>query len=287
VLNKVLGLSLIALSSVFSKTFILSPGADGKDALIFSRMDTKDKNYRDAAQFMAQTWTWNADNLGQGSYRSLIEFDLKDIPVTATINSAKLYLYCDTLNYTKGHSSLSANDASSLQRVAAAWEESTVTWNNQPATDTAGQVILAKSDSAKQNYVVDVGALVAAMVAEPSKNHGFMLRSLSETPYNNLGFASGDNADTTLRPKLTIEYEEEIATRIGDAAARNGIAGISIARTSAMGLTLSRPVTGEVLDMRGDIRTRLIDARTISLGGLGRGAYLLRTQGRAIRFVVQ
>ncbi|MDB5105016.1 MAG: hypothetical protein JWP91_2705 [Fibrobacteres bacterium] len=281
---------MLTLSTfALGETLIMHPGAEGKDASVFSRGDAVGKNYGKAVQFQAGTWTWDADNLGQGSYRGLIEFDLTGIPSTATVKSAKLHLYCDTVNYTKGHSSLTTSNAAFLMRVKEPWVESTVTWNNQPPADTAGRITLAKSKGVVQDYAVDVTDMIAAMVADASKNHGFLLRSITESPYNSLAFGSGDHADTSRHPMLEVEYEKAEPTRAGRFA-RGADAGFSGAvKFGAAGreLFLSGPATGYVLDLHGKIVARFQDARIVSLAKVGTGAYILRTGRGSIRFVVQ
>lgn len=209
-LAKAILATAMAVASVCSQataeTLRLKGSPAGKDAEIFSRDDSKAKNYGDSPRFQAGTWTWNADNLGEGTYRGLLAFDLSSIPAGAYVHEARLHLFCDTTGFSKGHSSLSNSNAATLVRITQAWAESTVTWDNKPAFDTAGRANLAQSKGAKDNYEVDVTALVARMAAKPDSNFGMMLFNRSESPYNALVFASGDHADTTLRPVLEVTW---------------------------------------------------------------------------------
>jgi hypothetical protein len=265
--------------------FSARPGVNGKDATLFNRKDAIAKNYGNAAQLQAGSWTWNADGLGDGTFRGLIEFDLTGVPASAVVKSAKLRLYCDTVNYTKGHSSLSASNAAYLMRVKEAWVESTVTWNNQPDADTVGRVTLAKSKGLVQDYSVDVKGMVADMVANPSGNHGFLLRSISETAYNSMGFGSGDHADSALHPMLEIEYE--VPTRAGKTLADLRTRGETLEYRIAAGeLLLSRTTAGQLIDLHGKVLTRFANTGSVSLGGLKSGAYILRTEGSAYRIFV-
>jgi hypothetical protein len=272
---------LTAGISLRAETLVLRPGAEGKDAVIWNRQDALAKNYGGNTEFHAGTWTWNADNLGTGTFRSLIEFDLKDLPASATLKSAKLFLKADTLGFTKGHSSLSASNAATLFRVKEAWSESTVTWNNQPALDTAGKIVLPQSANPKQNYFVDVTAMVAAMTSDSIGNHGFLLRSAAETPYNDMVFASGDHADSTLRPSLTVEYELQ-ATGI---AARTAQAPLRY-RMAEGKLILAGIAAGVVMDLQGRIAARSGADGIVNLAGMKSGAYVLRSGARAATFVL-
>jgi hypothetical protein len=269
----------------------LRPGAAGKDALLFSRKDQTGTNLGHAIQFQAGTWTWDADGFGQGTHRSLIEFDLKSIPAEAKVHSARLLLACDTVNYTKGHSSLSKSDAAWLMRVKEAWAETTVTWANQPAADTAGRITLEESKKAKQNYEVDVTAMVAAMVADSTKNHGFLLRSITESPYNYLTFGSGDHKDSTLHPALVVEYENQ-TTRAGRARAGKEILASRAAaqglrfRVAARELILSRPETVEILSLNGARVGRSANSATVSLAGIRAGTYILKSASTSAMLLV-
>jgi hypothetical protein len=286
---RILSLALLASSTLaLGETLIMQPGPEGKDATVFSRQDAVGKNFGDGEQFQASTWTWNGDNLGGGSFRSLIQFDLGALPAGAVIKSAKLFLYCDTLNYTKGHSSLSSSNAAQLLRVKQAWAESTVTWDNQPETDTdtTGAVKLAQSASAKQNYAVDVTAMIAAMFADSAKNHGFLLRTVAETPYNAIMFGSGDHKDSALHPKLEVEYEYA-STRAdrGLSASRANTADLRI-RYSAGALFLSRAEAGQLVDLHGKVVARFGKTGSVDVGGLKSGAYVLRTESKALKVFV-
>ena len=276
-------IALLAFSSLaLAETVVFRPGAEGKDAVIWNRKDAVGKNFSDATQFHAGTWTWNNDNLGQGTFRSLIEFDLAALPKGAVIGSAKLFLYHDTTGSTKGHTSLSTSNAAQLLRVKAAWAESTVTWENQPATDTAGLTALPKSPDALTNYLVDVTAMVKAMLTDSIGNHGFLMRSLDERPYNELSFASGDNADSAARPSLAIEYDLQTTT-----LGRASVASPSLRfRIAAGALRLDKPVGGVVVDARGRVAAR-IDARGwVSLLSLRSGAYFIQTETGNSAFVL-
>ena len=201
-------LSFASAQTPTQKISFRPSGVETKDAVIFSRKDAVAKNYGGDLRFYAATWTWNNDNLGQGTFRSLIQFDMGLVPKGAEIVSAKLRLYHDTTGFTKGHSSLSASNAAWLLRVKQAWAESTVTWENQPATDTAGRAVLPQSSDSLKNYGVDVTAMVRGMLSDSIGNHGFLLRTIEEKPYNALVFASGDNDDVSYEPMLEVEFKE-------------------------------------------------------------------------------
>ena len=82
--------------------------------------------------------------------RTLFKFYLSSIPATATVNSATLYLYYNPAPVHSGgtgHNSDSGSNAGYLEKVTAPWDDSTVTWVNQPTTTAQNHVILAQSTS--------------------------------------------------------------------------------------------------------------------------------------------
>lgn len=180
----------------------------GKDAFIQHMLSDPagdNTNYGDFASFEAMAWTWGEF----GILRSLIEFDLLDIPPDAIVSYAKLSLFNNPTSAENGgqHSSLSGSNIALLQRITSSWDESTVTWNNQPITDTLNQVYLLQSTSVHEDYLdVDVTAIVSDMVHDPSSNYGFMFKLVTEVQYRAMIFASSDHVDSTLHPKLEICY---------------------------------------------------------------------------------
>ena len=187
----------------------LQPNArDGVDAVIWSeRPDNASPDHKD---FQVMGWTWYSLGLNDGIRRSLINFDLSSIPENAKIVDATLSLYYNAesveIPSTKGHSQRDGSNKSILSRITSEWSEEKVTWNNQPSISTDNQVIVKASDSKDENYVIDVKDLVEDMVANPLGSHGFMYMLDNEDFYRAMIFASSDNEDSDLHPKLDIEY---------------------------------------------------------------------------------
>lgn len=279
---KTLAVSAVLISmhafAASARTLTLKPGAEGKDAVISSRKDEAAKNFGDSPRFPAETWDFGAQ--GTGTLRGLIAFDLKDIPASAKVMSAKLHLFCDTSNYVHGHTKGPTPNDSYLIRILAPWEESTVTWNKMPHRTTEGLVLLDRSSTARKDYVLDVKAMVQHMVARPDSNFGFMLVSNLEALNTALSFASGDHADTALHPALTVEYDDGTVGLAG--AARPSSPGIRLAGGR---LSFETPASGVVADWRGRIVVRFPATASVSVEGLQTGAYLVQAGGRSLRFV--
>lgn len=181
-------------------TLTLQPdAAAGKDARIWSIDPTA--NDGTDPEFIAAHWTFSGT---PGTYRSLLEFDLSSIPVAATVVDAKLSLY---YNATSGSAGQSGANEAVLQRVIQPWDESTVTWSNQPSTTATNQVVLSESTSPNQNYTnTDVTALVQDMVNDPANSHGFMLKLQAEVGLASMKFCSSDCTTDEDRPSLVVTY---------------------------------------------------------------------------------
>lgn len=141
---------------------------------------------------------------GLNKNRALIFFDFPVIPAGATITLARMNLYAHG-----AHGSLSGhtgtNNSGYLQRVTQLWDDTTVTWNNQPASTNQNQVLLPPSTSSMQNYTnITVTQLVLDMMS--NNNYGFMLRLANEVSTNALLFASVDHTTSSFHPTLEITY---------------------------------------------------------------------------------
>lgn len=138
--------------------------------------------------------------------RNLVDFDFSQIPQGAIVDSAFMYLYASGANlfpqFQNGHF---GNNSCYLRRVTSPWNEHTVTYNTAPTSTSQHEVILPTSDSAYQDYVVDVTAMVQQIVNDPSQSHGFILGLIDETPNKNLEFQSINGPDSSKFPTLRIK----------------------------------------------------------------------------------
>jgi len=139
--------------------------------------------------------------------RSLLEFNLSNIPQNSTITSAKLSLYWGNNNLNTGHSSISYPNVAYLKKIIEPWGENTVTWNNQPNTTNTNMVTLPQSTNPTQDYSnIDITTLVQDMVDNPSTSFGFLFKQTAEQYYRAMLFASSDFTDASKHPKITIIY---------------------------------------------------------------------------------
>lgn len=211
--NNYVGLILLYLAVFFysncnaQTTIIIQPDSIiGKDALVFGSLGEYNVNYGYNPQFSADAWTFNQN---QGVFRSLISFDLTSIPVGAIVTDAKFSLFAwDSASSGLGqHSTISGSNACWLEPITSSWNESTVTWNTQPTSDSLSRIYIPSSISPTQNYIdIDVTSLIQYMVDNPSSNFGLILKLQNESYYRNLNFCSSDHPNSALHPKLEITY---------------------------------------------------------------------------------
>ncbi len=207
---------LLSLMSEFSYSQISDTIQAEKDALIRELSEVGDNiNYGNYAYLNMHAWTNQSNTV---VHRSLIDFDLSSIPVGSIINNAELQLYADkhSTDYPNGHESLTGSNRCFIRRVVTDWDEYTVTWNNQPAITTLNQVIIPESYSSTQNYVINVTALLQNMIDDTANSFGFLIKQQHEIYYRRMVFASKDNPDNTIRPKLIVTYINPSSIEIND-----------------------------------------------------------------------
>lgn len=212
-------LSSTILSLQAQTTLVLQPGpSDGKDAEIFSCVPCgyANHNYGTKRDFNAIAWTKSGNT---SIVRSLIEFDLSQIPQSAIIHSATLSLYFNPTSEEGSHAQFLGCNDSYLQRITSSWTESTVTWNNQPSTTALNRVSLPATTSSNQSFTnINVKKLILDSRRFPASSFGFMLSLQSECVYKKLIFASSDNPNPAIRPKLTITYSHIQTARLANEA---------------------------------------------------------------------
>jgi hypothetical protein len=130
--------------------------------------------------------------VGSGEEQSLLRFDLSAIPANAVVDSAVLgiYLYTGNVQVVRVH------------QVTAAWQETTVTWNN-----FGGSFV-----NATEGYLVSLGAgfhavdltrLVRQWVNGSAANHGVLLEQHVGL-YD--AYKSSEYSTTSVRPLLRVCY---------------------------------------------------------------------------------
>jgi len=200
----VLDLTVMPIGS--NQTLVLQPDSTlGKDAMVWEdngRYGNTDKNYGQDDRLLMHAGT----NNGIPDFtRSLIDFDLDQVPSGAVISSAKLTLYNNPT--THSFDGKHRNESSGyVQRVTSDWEERVVNWNNQPSYSAQNKVSYSSLTGNENLEDLDVTALVRDMLADPENSYGFMLRLQTEQRYRAAVFASSDHSNADLHPKLEITF---------------------------------------------------------------------------------
>lgn len=185
---------------------IIQPGAtEGKDAFVSSYYP--DKNYGNHELLQSLSWTISGSEV---DLRSYLSFDLSALPEGCQIIDAKLSLYEHHTSGvpSDGHSTLTGSNESYIKRVITSWDESTISWNNQPGYTDENYVIIPESSHPFEDYIdIDISQLVRDIFNNPTESFGIVISLVDENPYKALYFASSDYSDATKHPKLVITYE--------------------------------------------------------------------------------
>ncbi len=184
----------------------LQPGPEiGKDAWLSFLYP--DKNYGTHKELSINAWTVNGEPCKS---RQVIEFDLSEIPVNSRIKRLILFLYntpYSSNGYKDGnHVPVDSSNHGLIQRVISPWDELTVTWNTMPLITEINQIRIPGPTDPNQNYELDVTNIVQDMVNDPENSYGFMLKLENEIYYRIIVLASSDCPDSTLWPKLFVNY---------------------------------------------------------------------------------
>ena len=154
-----------------------------KDALFISRLPERTDHDRPDIHLYV-----NTHNGVLNINRVSIDFGIEKLPRNIVIDSAKVSFYFNSTsiylssNNTQGHL---GNNSFSIQKITQAWEEKTITWNNQPNVSDLNKVIVPDTDIIDYDFEnIDVTGLVKDMYENPSEGFGFMLKHIDETPKN-------------------------------------------------------------------------------------------------------
>ena len=129
---------LVACEQTSVEYIWLKPdAAEGKDALIQSF--PKELQQSTSSVFMAEA-KWDDQNEQQLISRSLLEFDLKSLPRNAKVLHAELRLFNGLRSDLLSNINESDINDCLLQRITESWDETSVTWVNQPETTSENEV---------------------------------------------------------------------------------------------------------------------------------------------------
>jgi len=170
-----------------------------------------------------------------------------------------------------------------IYKAADAWDEGTATWNNRPGEDRGMEIIQGLPPGAGVWFNVDVTGIVQSWMNNGAPHHGFYVDISGDHPTGaGCQFASSENPDPDMRPRMFIEYHhggdvEEDAT-IGASLyvshVASGLATINYTLPSSVSATLS------IYDATGSlIRNFSVEAGSNTLTWDGdAGIYFVRLQ---------
>jgi hypothetical protein len=199
----------IAAGTTTTQIFFLQPGPDGgKDAMI-SNLEPE-KNFG-AHKYFEATYLTEGLLTVMRSNRSLIFFDLSTVPKSAIIKKVILKLSYDVPIPWDSTIFVSSNTTTAkpcgvIQQVIEPWEESTVTWNNQPKTTELNQVFIQPFIRNTNFIEVDITKLILLPATNVLPNHGMLFKLNTNEKFKGFRFASSDFADAGMRPRLSIHY---------------------------------------------------------------------------------
>lgn len=201
-------LSLLSCS-LFAQNMLLIGSSRDTPFAFHQGINTANTNYNSALQFSAFSQPGNQG--GNNTGRAIIDFDLSAIPSGSTIQGAFLSLSAigpHGLGQVASIGHVGQNQCI-LSLVNSAWDENTITWNNQPTTTNVDSVSIPASTYALQNYLnIDVTTLIQDMVDDPINSHGIMIKLVNEFPSNGLAFYGNLAPEADRRPQLAIAYGE-------------------------------------------------------------------------------
>ena len=200
-------LLIIASGSIRAQSIIVTLNPS-KDAMIRYFDHSGDSlNHGDYQFINMHAWT------NDGKYvvhRSMIDFDLSSISADS-LASATLKLFSDKHStfYPEGHQYMQEWPLNDLMvyRIVGDWDEYTVSWINRPDVSFKNEVHVPNSSDSFQDYEIDVTKMVRDMLLSPEISHGFMIQLWVESYYNRVVFASSDNPNEDIHPRLELQFE--------------------------------------------------------------------------------
>jgi len=133
--------------------------------------------------------------------RSYLKFSLDDIPNNAEyINKAEIVIF--TQNEAQRNGAPTIN----LRQIKGGWDESFLTWNNQPPIETFSYLTMNKivhNDIYPKNF--DITGVVRRWFEGSEPNYGVAFESL--TKKGQAAFISKESGFSSVRPELRVTYE--------------------------------------------------------------------------------
>ena len=195
-------LEVLLADDIPSKTLILQPGPEGKDARISSASFNASYGCttfydHSGSDTLISVVHDQMSSCSAQNDRMLIQFSVGPIPADAVVSFAQLELYgYGTINYYNSVPSFA------VYEVKESWGEETVSWEDQPEIEFIGETDFVNRDFSWRFW--DVTNVVQDWISGRKNNFGFEIVASKNTVWG--GFYSGDYQDATKRPRLVITY---------------------------------------------------------------------------------
>lgn len=202
------GSSTSTVSIIVEKAFTIQPGsAEGKDSYISSL--SPGYNYASNNYLAIGKNTFSTLAVIRANdriafdyfYRAYLQFDLSALPSDAVIVSADLKLFQPNAIFT-------ADLMIGLHQVAESWEESTITWDNQPDYLISPESTITVAIGEISWLSWNVTNLLQGWLDGNIANYGIMLKQTGVASADTVVhcYSSDELISTALRPKLEIIY---------------------------------------------------------------------------------
>jgi len=200
-------------STTAQNTLTLDDASEIKDAMIGlnnhpNGSQTANNNYSTYPRISMHAWTYSGATMFK---RSVMRFLFDEIPLGSHVVSATLYFYSDPTitspSSAEGNSQLSGTNEFYIERITEDWDDLTVTWNNQPATTTDNRLLIPASVSTTENIQINMTDMVQYWIDNPELNYGIKMFLQTEVRYRSRNYGSMEHTNTSIHPKLVIEYD--------------------------------------------------------------------------------
>ncbi|MBL0139275.1 MAG: DNRLRE domain-containing protein [Bacteroidetes bacterium] len=210
--------------------FSLNPAAGVQTTLCIRNTEdsqvgqlSPNSNYGASILLRASRWTYQGI---WATVRTYLKFNINAVPQNSFSNAALSLSSCPNCTPNDEHKDLSPGNpwfanppwgnASIISGVSGAWSENSITWNNAPAPNAITDAGASLGDQTTTSLNVNVTNIVQDWISS-GVNNGLMIR-LADDPafpinyYHEVNFASRENADTNIHPRLCITYNASSVT---------------------------------------------------------------------------
>lgn len=186
-------------------TLIIQPGpATGVDAQATFGATQTNQNFGKGKFLEAFIWTDYRHGSARHDGQAYIRFDpLQDLPFDlADLISVELTLFGED-GYPWTNGGQYGPNVTYLLPVLEPWDESTLTWANQPKFAESGGITIPRNND-YDSIRIDITPLVLKTI---DPHYGYVLKPQStDRNYRSMIFCSSDYPEPAKRPKLTIRY---------------------------------------------------------------------------------